>query len=145
MPMSIAWADVAERDLLALPSLVHLPDPELPAFRISAGDDHRPGHRQLVIELRHDVAAVGAAEAVRRSLVGAGLAREGAAVDLLHHLALAGPADPTATSVAAFAAARERLEVVALPAEIVGGASAFGADSLNEMVIQGLRAEEMSA
>jgi hypothetical protein len=77
--------------------------------------------------------------------VGAGLAREGAAVDLLHHLAIAGPADPSAASVAAFAAARERLDAVRLPAEIVGGASAFGADSLNEMVIQGLRAEEMSA
>jgi hypothetical protein len=145
MPMSIAWADVAEGDLLALPSVVHLPDPQLPAFRVSAGDDHRLGRRQLVVELRHDVVATDAPEAVRSALVGAGLAREGAAVDLLHHLAIAGPADPSAASVAAFAAARERLDAIRLPAEIVGGASAFGADSLNEMVIQGLRAEEMSA
>ena len=36
------------------------------------------------------------------------------------------------------------LDRAALPAEIVGGAGAFGADSFNEQVIQGLRAEEMT-
>ena len=43
---------------------------------------------------------------------------------------------------AAFAAARARLMEARLDAEVVGGAAAFGADSFNEQVIQGLRAEE---
>ncbi len=41
--------------------------------------------------------------------------------------------------------ARAILDRRRLEAEIVGGASAFGADSFNEQVIQGLRAEEMTA
>jgi len=63
-------------------------------------------------------------------------------VDVVHHLA--GPAmpDPGPAAKAAFDAARARLQDAALDAEVVGGAAAFGADSFNEQVIQGLRAEE---
>jgi hypothetical protein len=92
--------------------------------------------------MRHDLPAEHLADAVRRAVVATGLVREGAAVDVVHHLA--GPAmpDPGPAARAAFATARARLNDAALDAEVVGGAAAFGADSFNEQVIQGLRAEE---
>jgi hypothetical protein len=142
LPMSIAWAEVAERDVLALPSVVHVPDPDIDAFRISPGDPPGPGRRSLTLELRHDLPADRVDEAVRDALVRTGLVREGAPVEVVHRLA--GPAmpDPGPAAQAAFAAARARLQEAGLDAEVVGGAAAFGADSFNEQVIQGLRAEE---
>jgi hypothetical protein len=142
LPMSIAWAEVDERDVLALPAVVHVPDPGIDAFRISPGDPPGPGRRALTLEMRHDLPAGQVDDAVRRALVGAGLVREGAPVEVVHRLA--GPAmpDPGSAAQEAFAAARARLQEAALDAEVVGGAAAFGADSFNEQVIQGLRAEE---
>ncbi|HTI35666.1 MAG TPA: hypothetical protein VL422_18465 [Miltoncostaea sp.] len=142
LQMSIAWAEVDERDVLALPALVHVPDPDIDVFRISAGDPPAPGRRGLTLELRHDLPAEHVADAVRGAVVATGLVREGAPVELVHHLA--GPAmpDPGPAAQAAFASARARLNEAALDAEVVGGAAAFGADSFNEQVIQGLRAEE---
>jgi hypothetical protein len=142
LPMSIAWAEVDERDVLALPALVHVPDPDIDAFRISPGEPPAPGRRALTLEMRHDLPADRVADAVRRAVVAAGLVREGAPVEVVHHLT--GPAmpDPGAAARAAFEAARARLNDAALDAEVVGGAAAFGADSFNEQVIQGLRAEE---
>lgn len=142
LPMSIAWAEVDERDVLALPALVHVPDPDIDAFRISPGDPPAPGRRALTLEMRHDMPAGRVAAAVRRAVVATGLVREGAPVEVVHHLA--GPAmpDPGPAARAAFAAARARLNEARLDAEVVGGAAAFGADSFNEQVIQGLRAEE---
>ena len=142
LPMSIAWAEVDERDVLELPALVHVPDPDIDAFRISPGDPPAPGRRALTLEMRHDLPAERVADAVRRAVVATGLVREGAPVEVVHHLA--GPAmpDPGPAAQAAFAAARARLNHAALDAEVVGGAAAFGADSFNEQVIQGLRAEE---
>ncbi|HET6692030.1 MAG TPA: hypothetical protein VFG74_14320, partial [Miltoncostaeaceae bacterium] len=142
LPMSIAWAEVDERDVLALPALVHVPDPDIDAFRISPGEPPAPGRRALTLEMRHDLPADRVADAVRRAVVAAGLVREGAPVEVVHHLT--GPAmpDPGAAARAAFEAARARLNDAALDAEVVGGAAAFGADAFNEQVIQGLRAEE---
>ena len=143
IPMALAWAQVDERDLLAMPSLVHAPDPEVPAFRVSAAGDDRPGSRLLTLELRHDTRPDDVERAVRDSLELTGLVREGARVDVVHHLV--GPAfpDPSRREVEAFERARAALEAAGLDAEVVGGAAAFGADSFNEQVIQGLRAEEM--
>ena len=49
---------------------------------------------------------------------------------------------PSAGNLAAFGAAQESFNRLSLDAEIIGGAAAFGADSLNEQIIQGLRAGE---
>ncbi len=142
VPMALAWAEVDEADLLAAPSLLHAPDPEIPAFRISPGDAGAPGRRLLVLELRHDTTPEGVEEAVRLSLHGTGLVREGAPVELVHHLIGPGAPDPSRAALRAFEAARAELTHADLPAEIDGGTGAFGADSFNEQVVQGLRAEE---
>lgn len=144
IPMALAWAEVAERDLLALPSLAHAPDRDVPAFRVSPCDDAPPGARILTLELCHDTRPDDVERAVRDSLERMGLVREGAPVRVVHHLI--GPAfsDPSRHEAEAFSRARATLEAAGLDAEVVGGAAAFGADSFNEQVIQGLRAEEMT-
>lgn len=142
VPMAIAWAEVDEGDLLALPSLVHAPDPAVAAFRVSAAEPPAPGRRLLVVELRHDVAEEGIDAAARESLRAIGLVREGARIDVVHRLRGLGAPDPSAAALRAFEQARSRAAEAGLPAEVVGGASAFGADAFNEQVVQGLRAEE---
>ena len=141
-PMALAWAEVDEADLLALPSLLHAPDPQIPAFRVSDAGAPAPGRRLLVLELRHDTRAEDVEGAVGLSLRATGLLREGAPVEVVHHLAGPGAPDPSRAALDAFEGARAALMRADLPAEIVGGAAAFGADSFNEQVIQGLRAEE---
>ena len=145
VPMAFAWAEVRESDLLALPSLVHAPDAGVPAFRVSPGEAVPGGRRILVVELRHDTVTDEIAAAARASLTATGIVREGAQVEIVHRLAGHGAPEPTRDSMRRFAAAREALDRAALRAEIVGGAAAFGADSFNEQVIQGLRAEETTA
>ena len=146
LPMSIAWAEVDERDVLALPGLVHVPDPEhrrvphQPGRPLRAGppgahagDAPRPAPRPG-----------GRRRAARRGRGGAGArGRAGRA----------GPRDWPARRCPTPAPRRRppsrqasaRLQDARLDAEVVGGAAAFGADSFNEQVIQGLRAEEATA
>lgn len=144
VPMALAWAEADEADLLADPSLVHVPREDVPAFRFSQSGDDAPGARAWCFELCHDTRPDDVEAAVRASLELTGVLREGAPLRMLHQLT--GPAfpDPSHREGAAFAAARAELEAAGLDAEVVGGASAFGADSFNEQVIQGLRAEEMT-
>ncbi len=144
VPMAMAWAEVEEADVLALPSVVHAPDPAIPAFRISPGGPGAPGRVLLVVELRHDIDPDDVPAAVRASLTGCGVVREGAPVEVVHRLTGPGAPDPSRDAMEAFAASAAALDRAALPAEIVGGAGAFGADSFNEQVIQGLRAEEVT-
>ena len=145
VPMALAWAEVDEADLTAMPSLIHIPDPAVPAFRVSPGGEGLAGARLLALELRHDTPVDGIDAAVGATLRDTGLVREGAPVRVVHRHTGSGPVDPTRESVESFAVARAILDAARLEAEVVGGAAAFGADSFNEQVIQGLRAEEMTA
>jgi hypothetical protein len=145
VPMAIAWAEVDEGDVAALPSLTHIPDPAIPAFRVSPGGDGAPGARVLAVEWRPDTRPEGLEAAGAAALYATGIVRDGAPVRVVHRLLGRGPTDPSRASVEAFARAHEVLAGADLDAQIVGGAAAFGADSFNEQVIQGLRAEEMTA
>jgi hypothetical protein len=139
----VAWVEVAEDDLVSLPGVVHVLDPAVPAYRVTPGErDASTGARVLCVELCHDVATdaavATAAEVVRRT----GLVREGAGVRGLTAVAAPAFTDPTAGNRsrhdAAWASWRER----DWPAVVVGGAQAFGYDSFNEQVVQGLQAAE---
>lgn len=138
--MVISWVDVPERDVVRLPGLVHLPDPDIRAFRVST--EANGGTHLFTIEHAHDTRSCEIEGSARGILEQSGLVRPGGDLALLH--SLSGPAfvDPTAEAVAAFERARARLDGLRLEAEVVGGATAFGADSLNEQIVQGLRAEE---
>lgn len=145
VPMAIAWVAVDEADVAALPSLAHIPDPGVPAFRVSPCGEPFDGVRVFTVELSHDVDPSRVEAASTAALVAAGIVGEGAPVRVLHRFAGRGPTDPTLESLAEFERARAVLDEAGLEAEVVGGASAFGADAFNEQVVQGLRAEEMTA
>jgi hypothetical protein len=134
VPSSLAWVEASESDLLALPGFLHVVEPSLDAFRITPGE--RTGAaRTLCVELRHDVRD---AAAVRASLERTGILREGAPLTELG--TFAGPTftAPTAESVRRFEAARDAYAERGIDAIVIGGANAFGADTFNEQVMQGL-------
>jgi hypothetical protein len=139
VPSSLAWVEVADADVLALPGFVHVVEPSLDAFRITPGDrDAAGGGRTLCVELRHDVRAAERPEAVREALERTGIVREGAQLTPL--ASFAGPTftAPTADSVRRFEVARAAFAELGIDATVIGGANAFGADTLNEQVMQGL-------
>lgn len=135
----LAWAEVADDDVLELPAFVHVADPDVPVFRLSRGE-HRDGRVTVCVELAHDVAKEEAAAAAAAALTRLGIVREGAAVE--HIAAFAGSTftAPTFAGRDAFTQARAAYDALELAALTPGGSEAFGADSLNEQIMQGLQA-----
>lgn len=141
LPLSICWVLVQEADMLDLPSMTFVVDPDLPAYRVNSGGDGGPAGSQLLsLELAHDVVPDDAEAAARRTLETIGVMRPGGGMRLAHKVRAPAFTAPSADNVASFHAARESFNRLSLDAEIVGGAAAFGADSLNEQIIQGLKA-----
>lgn len=141
VPLSICWVLVDEDDVVEVPSMTFVTDPDLPAYRVNSGGAGGPPGAQLVsLELAHDADPSDAEAAARRTLEATGMVRAGAGLRVVHKVRAPAFTAPSAVNVAAFQAARESFNRLSLNAEIVGGAAAFGADSLNEQVIQGLRA-----
>jgi hypothetical protein len=139
----LAWLGVRESDVTALPGFVHVLDPDVPAYRVTAGAlDEATGTRVLSVELGHDVPSDEAGATARRVVERLGLLAAGAPVREL--AVFAGPTftDPTADTVERHAAAVRRWEEFDVDAVVVGGALAFGYDSFNEQVLQGLQAAE---
>lgn len=143
--MAIAWVEVPEHAVAARPGLVHLPDPGIPAFRLSPGDGGRPGHALFTVELRHDIADGDMDAAAVGALRASGVVDAGAGATVVHRVAAPAFVDPSPAAEREFAEARAALDLLGLDAEVVGGAAAFGADSFNEQVVQGLRAQEATA
>ena len=138
-----AWVGVREADVRRLPGYVHVLDADVPAYRITPGElDVPTGTRVLCVELSFDVAKDDAADVARTTLQRVGIVREGASTEDLG--VFAGPTftDPTADNAARHARAVESLYGLELPATVIGGAQAFGFDTFNEQVIQGLQAAE---
>jgi hypothetical protein len=136
---------VREADVRRLPGYVHVLDADVPAYRITPGElDVATGNRVLCVELSFDVAKDAAAELAREALERVGIVREGAPAQDLG--VFAGPTftDPTADNVERHARAVEQLHGLELPASVIGGAQAFGFDTFNEQVIQGLQAAEVA-
>ena len=118
-------------------------DPALPAYRVNSGGEGGPAGWQLFsVELSHDVEPDTVEAAARRTLETIGLVRPGGAVRVVHKIRAPAFTAPSAENLAAFRAARESFNRLGIDAEIVGGAAAFGADSLNEQIVQGLKAGE---
>lgn len=144
LPLGLCWVVVPEEDLTALPSMTFVADPELPAFRVNAGSDTAPpGMRLISIELCYDVPQEDAEGAARRTLEATGILRPGGAMRTVKAVRAPAFTAPTEANLSAFEEARELFNLEGLDAETIGGAGSFGADSLNEQIIQGLRAGEM--
>lgn len=140
----LAWVEVAEDDVLRLPSFVHVADADVPVFRLSRGE-RRNGRITVCAELSHDVAKADAPAVAAMALARLGLIREGAPVHTI--AAFAGPTftAPTFANAGRFAAARAAYDALGLRAQAIGGSEAFGADALNEQLVQGLRAAQLAA
>lgn len=140
----MAWLDVADDDIIEVPSFVHVVDAEVPVFRVSRGE--RAGGRTTVcVELAHDVPKADAGPVAATALIRMGLVRASAPPTALAAFAGETFTAPTFVNAARFAAARGAYDALGLPAETIGGSEAFGADSFNEQVVQGLRAAARSA
>jgi hypothetical protein len=138
----IAWI---EADASALPDgldLVHVLDPGNPVARVSSGSTTPdPGRKLLAVELRHDQPEETAARDAIAGLQAGGLLK-GGDPQPIHQGAMATLPIPSAQTRARLTAATAQLHARELPAHLLGGALEPGADSLNEQIVQGLRAAE---
>jgi len=138
----IAWI---EADASALPDgvdLVHVLDPDNPVARVSSGSTTPdPARKLLAVELRHDQPEETAARDAIAGLQATGLLK-GGDPQPIHQGAMATLPIPSAQTRARLAAATAELHARELHAHLLGGALEPGADSLNEQIVQGLRAAE---
>lgn len=137
----VGWVEVAEHDVLAVPPVVHVVDPDIDALRITTTVDPvgvPAGRRLLCVELRHDLAEGRIADAAREGLVRTGLVREGAPIQLVDGVAARTFALPTRATVDAFAAASGAFAGRELDVEVLGGGVALQGDYLNEQVVAGM-------
>ncbi len=128
--LTICWVSVAEDDIRCLPSTVMIPDPSVSAYRITDGG--QVGSQRLVC-LEGTTLDRASADLERLGIV-----REGARLSPVHEMHTPGFAAPTAANRDRFDEARRATADVLGDAVVIGGAGAFGADSLNEQIVQGL-------
>jgi hypothetical protein len=138
----ICWLEAQPEDLAQVPSLLNIVDADIPALRVSCSGRGAPGTQLLTVELRHDLPEEEIAPAAIAALHRTGLLREDADVHVVMSAAAPTFPLPTRENAERFAAAHAALAELDLDAEIVGGASDFGADALGEQIVQGLRAAE---
>ncbi|UGS33766.1 hypothetical protein DSM104329_00131 [Capillimicrobium parvum] len=134
----LAWLEVAERDTIDLPHLVHVLDPVNPVLRVSTSGSAPPGRRVLCVELRHDLDAAAIVAAATGGLRDAGLVVKDAALEPITGAARPTFPAPSPANRRAFAAARAAFADRELDVAVVGGALGPAADSLNEQIVQGL-------
>ena len=144
VPATMLWVDVAEDDVVDLPSVLCSAEPDGPLYRVTESlVDRRPGYRTMCCEMDHrrdepdDWLRL-----TTEALTDLGVVRPGAAVERVAAASRPAFVAPSPENRAAFGAAREAYDLQRLPAVVVAGASSFGVDTFNEQVIQGLAAAE---
>lgn len=139
--MSIAWADVADRDLRRVGATTIL-DPDQPAFRLSTAAPRTHGsgavRRAVAVELRHgtDPAGVDVADIIAR----AGLIDDPVQARPLGARSFAAFAEPTTVNRDRWLDADARLADAVGGLRRVGASAGYGADPLNEQLFSGIRA-----
>ena len=136
---AIAWIDCA-LPTKPLPSVMWMIDADIPAYRVTRnrGDDDEAQTATWIVELSRSADEDQLVAEAQQVLATLGLTSEpGRAIK---SAAIDSFVAPTFSNSANFSAARSVVDDQALPMEIVGGALAFGVDSLNEQIVQGMRA-----
>ncbi|MCW2968386.1 MAG: Uncharacterized protein JWM71_2158 [Solirubrobacteraceae bacterium] len=141
---AIAWLDVPSGALHGPTHLVHVLDADNPVLRLSCAAPAGRARRQVCVELRHDTETADLAAAARRGLIAAGLLDADARVDTVASVARTTFAQPSRATRERHAAARAALATRRFDVELLGPVLGLGADSLNEQIVQGLRAGELS-
>lgn len=138
---AIAWLEADADDAADVPHLVHVLDPANPVLRVTRGGGRTPpGRALLTVELRHDTPPEALAGAAADGLVAAGLLPEGAPLETVLTASRPTLPVPSAATLAAFAAARAQFDALGLDVELAGGGLHVMADTLNDQILQGLRA-----
>jgi len=134
------WIDVRADDLLHRPSVLFVVDPTVPAFRISenTGDD-LDGWCTFVCEMSAMVTDEQAGSAACDVLHQLGVIGPGVVPEVIEVLAGPSFALPSFANRERHAEALSALGRAGLPADVIG-VDAFGADSFNEQVVQGMAA-----
>ncbi len=135
---ALSWVDVPEDKLVGAPGVMTVVDDDCPVYRLSDAGPAAPGERTFAIEWRHDCAIEELAPMAGQHLERLGVVEDGSCVQSIHQIAANSFTDPTFTNLVKFQAARDRWNELGVPAIVIGGAAAFGADSLNEQIVQGL-------
>jgi hypothetical protein len=137
---AIAWLEVDAPDAASVPELAHVLDPANPVLRVSRGGAGAPSRALLTVELRHDADPETLGTAAHDGLIAAGLLEDGVATDTV--MAARRPTFPVpdANTLTAFATAREHFDALGLDVELAGGGLDVTADTLNDQLLQGLRA-----
>jgi hypothetical protein len=142
---TMVWVDVPDEDTVAVPSALFSLEPDIGVFRVTENlADRRPGYRTLCCELDHRADDESAWHDVARSaLVELGMVVPSARVESVTAASRPAYPRPGPSDLAAFRESRAHYGERAIPAVVVGGATAFGADSFNEQVVQALAAVEV--
>jgi hypothetical protein len=116
-------------------------DPANPVLRVSrGGGGAAPGRALLTVELRHDADPDALGTTAARGLIAAGLVPEGTSADAVMVARRPTFPVPDAATLGAFATARAGFDALGLDVELAGGGLDVTADTLNDQVLQGLRA-----
>jgi hypothetical protein len=138
---AIAWLEVDAAEAAGVPELVHVLDPANPVLRVSrGGGGAAPGRALLTVELRHDSDPDALDATAAAGLVAAGLIAESTSAAAVMVARRPTFPVPDAATIAAFRAARADFDARALDVELAGGGLDVTADTLNDQVLQGLRA-----
>jgi len=144
LDLRLVWIEVATPELaLPAPSALTVVDDESAIYRVTdAGDGAAEGHAIYTLEL-----AAGHPEPtlpeLARQLVGSGFLRPGAEPRELGRRAIRAFADPSIANRRQFDRALSAFQDQLAGLPLVGAAAGFGADPLNEQVLQGIRIAEV--
>jgi hypothetical protein len=144
---TMVWVDVPADQAADVPSVLFATESDLGVFRITENlADRRSGHRTFCCEVDHRHADAAAwPDLVAEALVALGVVVADARLEQVAAASRPAYLTPSPANLAAFATARQDFEARHVPAVVVGGATAFAADTFNEQVVQGLAAAEAVA
>ncbi len=121
-----------------VPAMGFVVDPTLEAFRVSTAGRGLGCEGPIVaVELRADISVACAGRVAAENLVRLGCCEQVDDVEVLATWRGTAAPAPTHEAVAAARRACELVELLDLPHLVVGGASAVGADALNEQIVAG--------
>ena len=138
---SMVWIDLPESDVASLPSVLFSAEPGIGVMRVTdSRADQRDGWRTVCCEVACDVAAPDREAVALRGLVDLGVASSVERAVVVTSASVPAFAVPSATNLDRFVAARAAFDALGMRLRVVGAPTAFGVDSFNEQVVQGLAA-----
>jgi hypothetical protein len=143
---TMVWVDLPQQDVASLPSVLYSAEPELGVFRVTDSvADIVPGRRTVCCEIACHVPSHEREATALEALVALGVAASVERASVVASVSVPAFAAPTGPNRAAFDAARAAFDRHHLPVHLVAGPTAFGVDTFNEQVVQGLAAAAQHA